>query len=346
MGSVITGTGLASRQQDVDERAPGLVHGAGDRRQRRGTEVGAEDVVVPDHADPCRHRDAPLAQPAEHADGQEVVEGDERGRARGQADVGGGRTAVEGGRERAAADDPWRRPPRRARTGRAIVRRPTRRRSARRGRPGTGGPRATRCSTICRLPSAESVARLASPSTRRLNSTTGRRPARACSSASGSRLAASTKPSTEEAEPVQVGRLQFGAGLRVGDHERGTRGARLRLGAADQSEVVRVGDVGHQHRQHPRPPGGQRLGEPVGPVPHLPGDRLHVLPRPHVDALGIGQRAGHGRDGDARLPGDVLQRHRPASRRTAVSAHRHPFVTQDTRRPSGNYWQTFAIVGR
>ncbi len=57
-------------------------------------------------------------------------------------------------------------------------------------------PSAARCSTICRLPSRESVMTLANPGTSRLNSTTSARSPTARSSASGRRLEARTIPST------------------------------------------------------------------------------------------------------------------------------------------------------
>jgi hypothetical protein len=91
-------------------------------------------------------------------------------------------------------------------------------------------------------------------------------------------------------EPVQVGRLHLRAALRVGDDERRAGRPRLRLGAADEAKVVRIGDVGNQHGHHSGAPRGQGLGEAVGSVAEIPGDRLHVLTRRHVDALGVRQR--------------------------------------------------------
>ena len=258
-------------------------------------------------------------QPAQHADGQQVVERHQRGRPAGQPDVGGRRTAVEGRRERAAAG--------RSGAGRRGVggqRPPALGVGPGVGRPGEVGerrwPSAARCSTICRLPSAESVTTLGSPSTSRLNSTTGRRPA-APAARLGQPAGGEHEPVHRRAQPVQVGGLQLGAALGVAEDQGVAGRPGLRLGPADQSEVVRVGDVGDQQGQHPRAARGQRLGDPVGPVAQPARDRLHVLAGARADPVRVGQRTGHRGHRDAGLAGDVVQRHRPR-RRAAVRAQR------------------------
>ena len=84
-----TVSGRLSRSRPTSAR-PGLFHRAGDRRERRVAEVGAEDVVVADHL--TRRAPHPaLLQPAQHADREQVVERDQRGGARVEQRVAGGR---------------------------------------------------------------------------------------------------------------------------------------------------------------------------------------------------------------------------------------------------------------
>ena len=66
--------------QQVQEHVGGHPAGALDRRRQRGqarvAEVGAEDVVAPDHADGAGHGDVASAQTLQDPDGQDVVERD------------------------------------------------------------------------------------------------------------------------------------------------------------------------------------------------------------------------------------------------------------------------------
>ena len=71
--------------------------------ERRRGEVGAEDVVAADDADVLGHADTALPEPAEHADRDEVVEGDARRRSRVDGGVRGGGTRVD---ERGVRADP------------------------------------------------------------------------------------------------------------------------------------------------------------------------------------------------------------------------------------------------
>jgi hypothetical protein len=67
---------VADAQEQVDQRSAGLLDGGGDRRERRMTEVRAEDVVVPDHAYLTWDLDPEVLQPLQHADGEQALGGD------------------------------------------------------------------------------------------------------------------------------------------------------------------------------------------------------------------------------------------------------------------------------
>ena len=87
----------------IDQPSTDFLDRTGHGGQRRMAEVRTEDVVEAGDADRARHGHPALLEPAQHADGEQVVEGEQRRRPRGQARVGRGRPALHGGRERAEA---------------------------------------------------------------------------------------------------------------------------------------------------------------------------------------------------------------------------------------------------
>ena len=115
-------------------------------------------------------------------------------------------------------------------------------------------------------------------------------------------------PVDDRAQPVEMVRLQPGVAAGVAEHEGAVRGAGALLRAADQPEVVRVGDVGDEHGEHLRAPRDDRPRDPVRAVAQPAGDLLHAGARRRADPVRLGQRARHRRHGDAGLAGDVLQR--------------------------------------
>jgi hypothetical protein len=96
--------GVAGAQEQVDQRPAGLLDRGADRGEGRVTEVRSEDVVVADHAYLTRDVDPEMLQPLQHADGEQVVERDKRGRLAGHADVSRRRPALQGRRERSSPD--------------------------------------------------------------------------------------------------------------------------------------------------------------------------------------------------------------------------------------------------
>ena len=214
----------AAVEQQADQRPSRLLHRAGDGRQRRVAEVGAEDVVVAHHRHRPGHGDAALLQPAQHADRHQVVERHQRGGARGQPDVGGRRP-----RPRASAG-----------TGRAGRSPPPPRGSARASAAHRSfvGPRVARAAEVGQRAVAQrdqvlddlaaAVVLVADharearelPVVQRERAAARRS---STSSSSGRRLDASTNPSTDE--PSRAGELglQLRAAPAVGEHQRVAR---------------------------------------------------------------------------------------------------------------------------
>ena len=229
-------------------------------------------------------------------------------------------------------------------TGRATARRRTRTRSGRRGRPATGAPgrRGARRSAGCRRRSR--VATLDSPSTRRLNSTTGEPlGAAACSSASASRLEASTNPSTDDAQPLQVGRPPArgrpGVSAMISVEP---AAAGLRLRPAHQPEVVRVGDVRDQDA--PASPCAPWAAPARGGWAGTPAPRATAWTCSRVrgvDPLGVGERTRHRRR--RRLPPRRATSCRVTARRRAGGPS-SPHVTSDSTSDDQPVWQMLASV--
>ena len=111
--------------------------------------------------------------------------------------------------------------------------------------------------------------------------------------------------------------------LRVDEHEGVLRGLGAHLRAADQLEVVRVGDVGDHHRDRVVAAGQQGAGVRVRPVPELGGHGQDVLTGARVDPV---------RGGEARETVEVAT---PAAGRRRRSSDR-------ARTQANRFWQLMA----